>query len=177
LPCCVALAALFLGLVARRFTVHDISTTSVMLLSFATAGAFLGFLPFNFYPQKIMPGYGGGSLAGFLLGVLSILSFGKLGTIFLVLAIPTLDAVYTIIRRLIHNKSPFRADWGHFHHRLLEIGWGKRRIALFYWLITVIFGISSLFLKGIEKFIALMMVALTLAVFIVIIEVVKKQTR
>ncbi len=175
LPGFVAIAAFFLGLLAQRFTVHDISSQVVMLLSFAAAGAFLGFLPWNFYPQKIMPGYGGGSLAGFLLGVLSILSFGKIGTVFLVLAIPMLDAIYTIIRRLIKKQSPFRADWGHFHHRLLEIGWGKRRIAVFYWLVTFIFGVTSLFLRGMEKLIALLTVALTLIVFIFIIEKIKQQ--
>ncbi|MCL4374336.1 undecaprenyl/decaprenyl-phosphate alpha-N-acetylglucosaminyl 1-phosphate transferase [Patescibacteria group bacterium] len=175
LPGFVAIAAFFLGLLAKRFTVHDITSQEVMFLSFATAGAFLGFLPWNFFPQKIMPGYGGGSLAGFLLGVLAILSFGKIGTLFLVLAIPTIDAVYTVIRRLVKKQSPFRADWGHFHHRLLEIGWGKRRIAIFYWLITFIFGVTSLFLKGLEKLIALVTTAIILFSFIFIIEKIKRQ--
>ncbi|NIT04007.1 undecaprenyl/decaprenyl-phosphate alpha-N-acetylglucosaminyl 1-phosphate transferase, partial [Candidatus Saccharibacteria bacterium] len=40
---------------------------SVVILASVTTGAYLGFLPFNFYPQKIMPGYGGGALAGFML--------------------------------------------------------------------------------------------------------------
>ena len=132
LPGFVAITAIFLGLLSQRFTNHDISAQSVMILSFIVAGAYLGFLPFNYYPQKIMPGYGGGALAGFLLGILSILSFGKVGTAILIMSIPMIDAIYTMIRRLKKRKSPFKADWGHFHHRLLEIGWGKRRIAWFY---------------------------------------------
>jgi UDP-GlcNAc:undecaprenyl-phosphate GlcNAc-1-phosphate transferase len=139
-------------------------------------GAFIGFLPYNFYPQKIMPGYGGGALAGFLLGVLSILSFGKFGTAFLILAIPTLDAGYTIMRRIKNKKSPFKADWGHLHHKLLDIGWGKRRIALFYWFVTFILGLSSLFLRGIEKLIVFLMIAVILFVFIMIIERMKKDS-
>lgn len=154
LPGFVTITAIFLGLLSQRFTNHDISAQSVTILSFIVAGAFLGFLPHNFYPQKIMPGYGGGALAGFLLGILSILSFGKLGTAVLILSIPLIDACYTIFRRLKKRRSPFRADWGHFHHRLMEIGWGKRRIAIFYWLFSLILGISSLFLKGFEKMIA-----------------------
>ena len=113
-------------------------------------------------------------MAGFLLGILAILSFGKVGTAILVLAIPTIDAVYTILRRLRQKKSPFRADWGHFHHRLIEIGWGKRRIAVFYWIISFILGVSSLFLTGIEKFIAFITVALVLLIFIITIEQMKK---
>lgn len=174
LPGFVSITALFLGLLSQRFTSHDISAQTVTLLSFIVSGAFLGFLPHNFFPQKIMPGYGGGALAGFLLAILSILSFGKLGTAILILAIPTIDAVYVIIRRLRQKKSPFRADWGHFHHRLLEIGWGKRRIAVFYWVISLFLGITSLFLEGFEKVIAFVTTALLLILFIAIIEHIKK---
>jgi len=174
LPGFVGLAGIFLGLLSQKFTAHDISAQMVSLFSFIVAGSYLGFLPFNFYPQQIMPGYGGGALAGFLLGILSILSFGKLGTAILILSIPMMDAVYTIIRRLINRQSPFKADWGHLHHKLLEIGWGKRRIAVFYWLVTFILGASSLFLKGIEKLIAFITIALLLLIFIFIIERMKK---
>lgn len=175
LPGFVGITAIFLGLLSQRFTAHDISVQTVTLFSFIVAGAYLGFLPFNFYPQKIMPGYGGGALAGFLLGILSILSFGKVGTAMLILAVPMIDAVYTIIRRIRRKQSPFRADWGHFHHRLLEIKWGKRRIAFFYWIISLALGVLSLFLKGIEKLIAFIMIGIVLLVFMWIIEKIKRE--
>ena len=72
LPGFVAITAIFLGLLSQRFTGHDISAQSVTILSFIVAGAYLGFLPHNYFPQKIMPGYGGGALAGFLLGILAV---------------------------------------------------------------------------------------------------------
>ncbi|MBP9690760.1 undecaprenyl/decaprenyl-phosphate alpha-N-acetylglucosaminyl 1-phosphate transferase [Candidatus Woesebacteria bacterium] len=174
LPGFVTITALFLGILSQRFIAHDIRAETVMILSFIVSGAYLGFLPYNFYPQRIMPGYGGGAMAGFLLGILSILSFGKVGTAILVLAIPTIDAVYTMLRRIQQKKSPFRADWGHFHHRLIEIGWGRRRIAVFYWMISLILGIASLFLSGIEKLIAFITVGIVLVVFIILIERMKK---
>lgn len=173
LPGFVGIAAIFLGLLSTRFTSHDISAQTVALLSFIIAGSYFGFLPFNFYPQKIMPGYGGGALAGFWLGILSILSFGKIGTAILILAIPMMDALYSIARRIKNKRSPFRADWGHFHHRLLEIGWGRRRIAIFYWVVTLFLGIASLFLKGIEKLLAFAMVGAALIAFILIINQIK----
>lgn len=173
LPGFVAITAFFLGLLSSRFIVHDINAQTVTTFSFIVAGAYLGFLPFNFYPQKIMPGYGGGALAGFLLGILSILSFGKLGTAILILAIPMIDAIYTIIRRLKNRKSPFKADWGHFHHRLIELGWGKRRIAIFYWVISFILGAASLFLKGKEKLYVFLAIAVILLLFIFIINQIK----
>lgn len=175
LPGFVAITAFFLALLSQRFTGYDISVQTVLLFSLIVSGAFLGFLPFNFYPQKIMPGYGGGALAGFLLGILSILSFGKVGTAILILSVPMIDALYVILRRIRHLRSPFRADWGHFHHKLLEIGWGKRRVAVFYWVVSFILGVSSLFLKGVEKLAAFATTGLFLLIFILIIEKLKKR--
>lgn len=175
LPGFVGIAAIFLGFLSQRFSAHDVSTQTVMLLSFIVAGSYLGFLPHNFYPQKIMPGYGGGGLAGFWLGILSILSFGKIGIAVLILSIPMIDALYSIIRRVKNKQSPFRADWGHLHHRLLEIGWGRRRIAVFYWAITFIMGVAALFFKGLEKLIAFSTVGIILIVFMIIMEQVKKK--
>ena len=174
LPGFVAITALFLGILSQRFTAHSIQAETVMLLCFIIAGAFAGFIPWNFFPQKIMPGYGGGALAGFLLGVLAILSFGKVGTAILILSIPMIDATYAILRRLKEGHSPFRGDRGHFHHKLLEIGWGKRRIAVFYWIISFMLGIASLFLNGFEKLLAFLTISVLFAVFFVLIERIKK---
>ncbi len=174
LPGFVAITALFLGLLAQRFTAHDIRAETVMDLSFIISGAFLGFLPFNFYPQRIMPGYGGGALGGFLLGVLSILSFGKVGTAILILSIPMIDATYAVFRRIKEGHSPFKGDRGHFHHRLMEIGWGKRRIAVFYWIISFMMGVASLFLSGFEKLVAFLTIGILFAVFFVIVERIRK---
>lgn len=174
MPGFVSLAALFLGLLSQRFIAHDLSTSNVLYFAVIVSGVFAGFLPFNFFPQKIMPGYGGGALAGFWLGILSILSFGKIGTFVLVLAVPMIDALYTLVRRIKNGVSPFKADRGHLHHRLMELGWGKRRIAIFYWLVTAILGCASLLLTGIEKLIAVGLVALLLAIFFLVVDNPKK---
>ncbi len=175
MPGFVGIAAFFLGLLAYRFSAFDISIQSTAIFSFIVAGAFLGFLPYNFYPQKIMPGYSGGALAGFYLGLLSLLSFGKLGTAIMILAIPLIDGIYTILRRIVHKKSPFIADWGHFHHRLLEIGWGRRRIAIFYWLITFILGVSSFFITGYKRIAVLFSLGILMIFFILFIELIKEK--
>lgn len=163
LPGFVAIAALFLGLLAFRFTRHDISKETVALMSFVTMGAYAGFLPWNFYPQKILPGYGAGSLAGYMLAVLSILSWGKLGTILLVLALPLTDATLVFIRRVLNKKSPFRADRSHFHHTLLELGWGRKRIAIFYWAISFIVGFVSFTMSSTSKIFMLILVVCALS--------------
>ncbi len=158
LPGFVVIACIVIALLANRFAAYDISQVGVTNLALITAGAFLGFLPWNYYPQKIMPGYGGKSLAGFMLACLAIISFVKVGTAILVLGVPFVDACYTVIRRLASRKSPFRADRGHLHHHLLDLGWGRRRIAFFYWGITAILGMIALSLDSTGKLVAIVIV-------------------
>lgn len=163
LPGVVSIATVFIGLLALRF-VADPLQIPVIYLSFIVSGAFLGLLLWNMYPQKIMPGYGGGSLGGYFLAILSILSGAKLATAVLVLAIPTADAIFTISRRLLRKKSPFWGDRGHLHHKLLDVmGWSKRQVAAFYWLTTAMFGFLALQLKPGQKFFTI--VTITCAVF------------
>lgn len=167
MPGFVAIAAIALGLLSLRFTIHDPSQTAITTLAFVVAGTFIGFIPWNFYPQKIMPGYGGKTLAGFLLAILGILSYGKLGTALLVLGIPMTDAAYTLLRRITTKKSVVSADRGHLHHQLLDIGWGKRRIALFYWGVSAILGAVALTVTSRQKVFTLLGVAVALAAFLV----------
>ena len=166
MPGFVAIGALTLGLLSLRFAIADPAQGIVTIFAFIVAGAFTGFIPWNFYPQKIMPGYGGKTLAGFLLAVLGILSYGKLGTALLVLGIPTMDAVYTLVRRVGMKKSPVLADRGHLHHRLLDLGWGKRRVALFYWGVSAILGVVALTVTSQQKGFALLLVAVGVAGFL-----------
>ncbi len=151
MPGFVAISAFMIGILSLRYSSVDPSQAYVTVLSFIVAGSFLGFLPWNFYPQKIMPGYGGKTLAGFLLGILGILSYAKFGTALLLLLVPSVDAIYTLGRRLAQKRSPVWADRGHLHHRLLEIGWGRRRIALFYWFLSAILGSIALLINSSQK--------------------------
>ena len=146
----VAIAAATIAVLSLKFSA-DIAQWPVIILAVITASAFLGFLPWHTYPQKIMPSYGGATLAGYLLAVLSILSTTKVGTLMVVLGVPLIDTGYTIIRRLASGKSPVWGDRGHLHHRLLDIGWSKRKVAMFYWFITAVLGILALNLKTASK--------------------------
>lgn len=167
MPGYVAISAFVLGLLSLRYSLLDPSQIWVTLLAFIVAGAYLGFLPWNFYPQRIMPGYGGKTLAGFYLALLGILSFAKLGTALLVLGIPMLDAVATLIRRIGNKKSPVLADRGHLHHKLLDLGWTKPRIALFYWGVSAILGLVSLTVTSTLKVFTFIAVAVALTMFFV----------
>lgn len=165
MPGFVAIAAATLGILSLR-VINDPSQIFVAILAFIIAGAFAGFTPWNFFPQKIMPGYSGKTLAGFYLALLGILSSGKVGTALLVLGIPTIDAIYTLFRRLSQRKSLVAADRGHLHHRLLDLGWGKRRIALFYWGVSIILGSVALLVTSRQKLFTLLLVGVGFGGFV-----------
>jgi UDP-GlcNAc:undecaprenyl-phosphate/decaprenyl-phosphate GlcNAc-1-phosphate transferase len=167
MPGFVAIALVFVGLLSRRF-IDDPTQFNTEFLSFIVAGAFAGFLIWNFYPQKIMSGYGAGSLAGYFLAVLSILSGAKIATTIMVLGIPTADALFTISRRLLAGKSPFWGDRGHLHHKLMDVlGWGRRRIAVFYWFTTFILGLLALYLNTWGKLVTMMIVLILVFGFLI----------
>ncbi len=157
----VALITLFVLFAASlRFSGGDPSQLVVSKLALVGAGVTLGFLLFNFYPAKIFPGDSGSYFLGFLIAVVAILSGAKVGTAILVMAVPLIDGVYTILRRILAGRSPFLGDRTHLHHRLMELGWGQRRIALFYWLLCAILGAAALSLQAAGKLFAGMVVAI-----------------
>lgn len=162
LPGMVVMAGLTIAALALRFSA-DITQWPVAVLAAITAGAYLGFLPFNLYPAKIMPGYGGGSLAGFMLATLAILSTAKVGTAVVVLGVPIIDAVYAIVRRVLAGRSPVWGDRGHLHHRLLdEWHWGKREAAVFYWVVTAVLGWFALRLNPQQKLYTILMLGVVI---------------
>ena len=162
----ITIAAIVLGLISLNFSA-DITQWPVAILAFATAGAFAGLTVFHFYPQKIMPGYSATSLAGLLLGVISILATAKVGALIIVLGIPLIDFLYIMIKRLVSGKSPVWGDKSHLHHKLLAMGWGKRRVALFYWFAAVVLGIAALSFEARTKLIIMIGLVILMTVFIV----------
>jgi UDP-GlcNAc:undecaprenyl-phosphate/decaprenyl-phosphate GlcNAc-1-phosphate transferase len=145
----IAAAALFLYTQLDQFVGQAPSTGPLILV--ALVGACLGFLVHNFNPASIFMGDTGAMLLGLLLGSAGVSAVGSsylppgrgafaalsipvLVPIF-VLAIPFLDTVVTIVRRLLSGRAVFSPDKRHLHHRLLEIGHSQRRAVLimYYW--------------------------------------------
>jgi UDP-GlcNAc:undecaprenyl-phosphate GlcNAc-1-phosphate transferase len=155
MPGIVGISAIVIGLLSLR-TSGNIPNLLDANLAFIIAGVSFGFLLYNFFPAKIFPGYGGTAIY-LLLAVASIVSSAKLATAVLVMGVPTIDALFTIIRRLSSGKSPFWHDKLHLHHLLLRLGLRQRTIALSYWLFSAILGTISLTLESKSKIFALIM--------------------
>lgn len=156
MPGVVAVSSLFIGLLSLRFPLNDIQTHTAATLAFLITGSSLGFLAWNFYPAKIFPGYGATAMY-LLLSAVSILSGAKLATAVLVMGVPMADGVFTLVRRLLEKRSPFLGDKKHLHHLLLSLGFGQRRIAIIYWIFSLILGTIALNLSSKGKLFALLM--------------------
>ena len=155
------ISALTIAALSLKFSA-DIAQWPVIILAGITAGAFSGFLPWHIFPQKIMPGYGGSTLAGYLLAVLSILATAKVGILVVVLGVPLIDTGYTILRRIASGKSPVWGDTGHLHHKLLDLGLTKSQVAVFYWSVTAVLGILALNLNTTLKIYTMVGIAVLL---------------
>lgn len=162
MPGITLVAAITLGIFSLNLAQQgDPNQLNVAALSFITAGSALAFLIFNWYPAKILPGFSGSTILAFMLATLSILSGAKLATALLVLAIPTIDFIYTFFRRVFQGKSPVWGDRGHLHHKLLDIGWTPVQISLFYILGSAILGgVALLVDTGSKLFVILLLAVL-----------------
>lgn len=174
LPGFVAITSLVVGLLSLRFS-QDLTQWPVIILAGSVTGAYLGFLPFNFHPQKIMPGYSGKSLAGFLLAILAILSGAKLATVILTLAIPMIDGLWAIIRRLKRGQLPVWGDAEHLHHLLLKLGLPQPLIAIIYWFFSATLGYLVLQLNSQQKIYTFLMVVMGFVLLIISLKKLIKQ--
>jgi UDP-GlcNAc:undecaprenyl-phosphate GlcNAc-1-phosphate transferase len=62
--------------------------------------------------------------------------------------VPIIDTFYIIVRRVSRGRSPFSADRGHIHHRLLDLGLSHTQTVLLIYAICIGLGVLSLVLSG-----------------------------
>lgn len=149
------IGAVTVGIVSIFFFVNE----PTAVLSFLTAGAFAGFLVWNYNPAKIFLGEAGSVLAGFALGALAIISGAKFAIALLVLGIPILDTAWIIFRRVvIEKRSPFVGDRKHLHFRMVDAGFTQRQTVFILWAVSALFGIAALFMQTRQKVAALLLV-------------------
>jgi len=125
------------------------------LAAIIVAGSAAGFLLWNFPPAKIFMGDSGSMFLGYVLGIIAIISGGKLATAFLVLGFPILDGVLVAGGRLLRGENPLTTpDKTHLHHRFLKAGFSVRQSILFLYVISASFGALALRLKTMDKIIS-----------------------
>lgn len=117
----------------------------VGMIGLILVGSILGFLVFNFYPAKIFMGDTGSLFLGYMISVLAIMGLFKNVTLFslalpiVILAVPILDTLFAIIRRIVQRKPISAPDKFHLHHCLINLGFSHRQSVI------LIYALSSLF--------------------------------
>jgi UDP-GlcNAc:undecaprenyl-phosphate GlcNAc-1-phosphate transferase len=142
----------------------------VALVCVILAGALLGFLRWNFHPASIFIGTSGVMFLGYTLALLSILGSAKVVVALLVLGVPIIDTFYIIVRRVSRGRSPFSADRGHIHHRLLDLGLTHRQTVLLIYAICAGLGALSLVLSGSGQLYAFMGAFLVFGIVILLLD-------
>jgi len=128
----------------------------VAMFCFILAGALAGFLRWNFHPAAIFSGTSGIMFVGYTLATLSILGVAKVAVAVLVLGVPIIDTFWIIVRRVGSGRSPFAADRGHIHHRLLDLGLSHRGTVLVIYAVCLLLAVLSLLLSNTGQMYAFM---------------------
>jgi UDP-GlcNAc:undecaprenyl-phosphate/decaprenyl-phosphate GlcNAc-1-phosphate transferase len=161
------LAAGVVAIAAAAFFTYAVRTgaptfggpSPASLFCVVVAGAAIGFLPWNFHQARIFMGDSGSMLLGLVLAAATISGVGRtdapsntdLAALaipaaipLLVLAVPFVDVVWAILRRLRRGRPWYLPDKEHIHHRLLDIGHTHRQAVLLMYLWSGLLAASAL---------------------------------
>ena len=119
-----------------------------VVLAFIMLGACLGFLLHNFQPATIFAGECGSMFMGYIIAVIALLGFKNVTLTslvipLLILAIPILDTLFAIIRRLIKGIKITTPDKEHLHHQFLNMRFSHRNTVLIIYVIDILFASAS----------------------------------
>ncbi|WP_149828633.1 MraY family glycosyltransferase [Streptomyces tailanensis] len=164
---CIASAAFFMYAYRLWYSYGIEAAAPATLFAAVLMGMCLGFLPHNMHPARIFMGDSGSMLIGLVLAAGAISVTGQVdpdvmglygserSTVYAmvpvyipllmpltIIAIPAADLILAIVRRTWRGQSPFAADRGHLHHRLLEVGHSHSRAVLimYFWSAVIAFG-------------------------------------
>ncbi|MET9366731.1 MraY family glycosyltransferase [Streptomyces griseoflavus] len=186
---CIAAAAFFLYAYRIWYSYGIEAAAPATLFSAILMGMCLGFLPHNMHPARIFMGDSGSMLIGLVLAAGAISVTGQVDPDALklfagsekeavhqtvpvyiplllpltIIAVPAADLILAIVRRTWRGQSPFAADRGHLHHRLLEIGHSHSRAVLimYFWSALIAFGALTYSVNSASMWIVLSVVILS----------------
>ncbi|MHC5905085.1 MraY family glycosyltransferase [Streptomyces sp. S6] len=166
----IAAGAFFLYAYRLWYGYNIEAAAPATLFAVILIGMCLGFLPHNMHPARIFMGDSGSMLIGLILAASAISITGQVDPDALklfagsernavhqmmpvyipllmpltIIAIPAADLILAIVRRTWKGQSPFAADRGHLHHRLLEVGHSHSRAVLIMYFWSALIGFGAL---------------------------------
>ncbi|OGS80502.1 MAG: hypothetical protein A2061_11105 [Gallionellales bacterium GWA2_59_43] len=150
------LAGGFAAIVAAVFAFFSwkIGAPDLLLVCVALLGAVIGFLRYNSYPAKLFMGDCGSLTLGYVLTALLVSGSQRdAGSVPLVawamvMALPLLDTLLVMARRIRHGNSPFVPDRTHLHHRLMVLGLAHPGVVAVMYAVMAFFGMLALVMQG-----------------------------
>ena len=126
------------------FIAWQMNEVSAIVIAVVLIGSLIGFLPYNFPPARIFLGDTGSLFVGFLLSLICLEGYRQVAVVtfvvpLLVLAVPIIDTLLSIIRRIVRGTAIFAPDRHHLHHRLLEVHRTHKAAVLSIYFITACF--------------------------------------
>lgn len=129
------------------------SNNYMALFACVLVGACAGFLPYNLHKAKIFMGDTGAMFLGYILSIMSIQGVMSMNSLLAfitpiaVFGLPLLDTAFAFIRRILHGRSPFSADRGHLHHRLIDMGFTHMQTVCIMYIISAVLGVAAIVLS------------------------------
>ena len=145
------------------------------ILTFVMLGATLGFLVHNFNPASIFMGDSGSMFLGYIIAIIALLGYKNVTFTSLVvpvflIAIPIMDTLFAIIRRVLKHEPIMKPDKSHLHHQLLKLNFSVRKTVLIIYVVDILFAIASIIyvfndpIYGIAIYIVLFILVLVLII-------------
>ena len=143
-------------------------------ITFIMLGATLGFLCHNFNPAKIFMGDSGSMFLGYIIAVIALLGFKNvtMTTLLLplcLLAIPVMDTLFAIIRRLVNKKPIDAPDKEHLHHQLLNLHLSHRNTVLVIYAADILFATAMLVYVLVDNTIGIIMYVILFIIILIFV--------
>ncbi len=149
----VLISSLALTVIAFQHQEHLVLVAALLL-----AASLSGFIGFNLPPARIFLGDTGSLFLGLTMSAISLLENQRKGTVavtlllpIVLMAIPIIDTLLALSRRLLSGRHPFQGDAEHLHHRLLRLGLGTWRVLAIFYSFSIGLAIAAYFLSVLPK--------------------------
>ncbi|MEX1112587.1 MAG: MraY family glycosyltransferase [Candidatus Andersenbacteria bacterium] len=135
--------------------------STTLALAVIGLGAIAAFFIWNYPPAKVYLGTTGAWFMGMYAALVAMHGGGKIVTTALVLALPAIDALFVISKRLLSGQRPWQGDRvSHIHHRLLAFGFSPRSIILMATIFSVILAAAGIAAATSTKIILLIVISI-----------------
>jgi UDP-GlcNAc:undecaprenyl-phosphate GlcNAc-1-phosphate transferase len=148
----------------------------VMVVSFALAGAVIGFLPYNFNPARIFMGDAGSVFIGYVLAAMMIMFASKFGIVkwfvgaIFIFGLPIFDTGVAVIRRVVNRRSIMMPDRSHLYNQLVDrLGLSVRTTVGVLYGLSAVFAVAGLIVLYLPGRMAAVIYVIVGAVFVLVV--------